>query len=379
MKNSFLSLRTNHPTGRAGYLRALGGALLASLIVTGVAAALSELPGLSEMLLVFGINAVLVVGYQTFVGNTGIVSFGHIGFMGLGAYAGGIAAVPVADKELFFPDMPQFLASWEAAGVLPLLIGGLVAGAVALVAGPALMRLSGAAASIATLGLLVIINNVISQATPITRGPQSFFGVPENTTFALVFGSLCVVTVLSAAYKWSKHGRNARAVRDQPTAAAAAGVSLVTSRTTALVLSAFISGIAGALYAQLLTAFSPGSFYISQMVLIIAMAIIGGVSSITGALAGAALVTAVNEVMRRLEGGVSLAGLHIDMPAGVAAAVLGAALIGTLRWRPEGILGHYEVVLAGPVVSTPRNVDAAATRPRGALDAGNATSAIAES
>ncbi|TWD75090.1 amino acid/amide ABC transporter membrane protein 2 (HAAT family) [Kribbella amoyensis] len=360
MTNTWLSLRTNHPAGRSGLARALGGAVLASLIVLVISAAVSGLPGMAQVVLVFGINAVLVVGYQTFAGNTGIVSFGHVGFMGLGAYAGGIAAVPVADKELYFPDMPAFLASWDAGGVLPLLIGGLVAAVAALVTGPALMRLSGAAASIATLGLLVVINNVLSQATPITRGPQSFFGVPENTTFAMVFLSLCATVLLSAAYKWSREGRNARAVRDQPAAAAAAGVSIVRSRTVAFVISAFVTGIAGALYAQLLTAFSPGSFYLGQMVLIVAMAIVGGVNSVTGALVGAAVITVLNEVMRRLEGGVSVAGLTIDLPAGVAAAVLGAALIVTLKWRPEGFLGHRELILAGPVGRGP---DIAAARP----------------
>lgn len=340
-----LSLRTNHPPTWSGMTGAVLGAVLISGALTLVAAAVWTVPSMSELVMIFGINTILVVGYQTFAGNTGIVSFGHVAFMALGAYAGGIAAVPVADKKLFFPDMPAFLASWDSGGALPLLIGGLAAATVALVTGPALMRLSGAAASIATLGLLVIVNNVIAQATPITRGPQSFFGVPATTTFASVFGCLALAVALSAAFKWSRMGRNARAVRDQPVAAAAAGVSAVRARTISFVVSAFITGVAGALYAQLLTAFSPGSFYLNQTVLIVAMAIVGGINSVTGALVGATIITALNEVTRRLEGGVDIGGLTLDLPAGVAAAVMGVALILTLKWRPDGLVGHLELVL----------------------------------
>ncbi len=345
MMRRLVTLRRDHSLTKGGPLRAAGGAVLVSLFLTLAAAAVWSAPSMSELVLLFGINAIMVVGYQTFAGNTGIVSFGHVAFMAVGAYAGGIAAMPVADKAAFLPDLPAPLAGWAVGTVPSLLIGGACAAVVAAIAGPALMRLIGAAASIATLGLLVIVNNVIAQATPITRGPQAFFGVPATTTFAGVFACLAVCVALSSLFKWSREGRNARAVRDQPIAAAAAGISVVRSRTSAFVLSAFITGIAGALYAQLLTAFSPGSFYLTQMVLIITMAIIGGIGSITGALVGAALITALNELLRRLEGGVTLFGADIDLPAGIASAVMGAALIVTLRWRPEGLFGHQELVI----------------------------------
>ncbi|GAA1620112.1 branched-chain amino acid ABC transporter permease [Kribbella sancticallisti] len=343
-----VALRRDHPVNAAGPSGAVAGAVLTSLLLTVAAAVVWSVPSMSVIVLLFGINAILAIGYQAFAGSTGIVSFGHVSFMAVGAYAGGIAAMPVADKAVFLPDMPSLLASWDVGTPLSLLIGGLVAAALATIAGPALMRLTGAAASIATLGLLVIVNNVIAQATPITRGPQAFFGVPKTTTFAGVFVCLAVSVALSSLYKWSKQGRSARAVRDQPIAAAAAGISVVRARTIAFVVSAFITGLAGALYAELLTAFSPGSFYLAQTVLVVTMAIIGGISSVTGALCGAALITALNEVLRRLEGGVSVFGATVDLPAGVSSAVMGAALIAALRWRPEGLLGHRELMLGGP-------------------------------
>ena len=88
---------------------------------------------------------------------------------------------------------------------------------------------------------------------------------------------------------------------------------------------------------MLLTAFSPASFTISLAVVVLTMAIIGGVNSITGALVGAALITVLNEVLRRVEDGVDVAGLHIKAATGISAAVLGIALILTLRLRPAGL------------------------------------------
>ncbi|SNR56771.1 branched-chain amino acid ABC transporter permease [Actinomadura mexicana] len=338
-----IALRSDSPPGPLGRLGATAGALLATGVVTLLGALLFLAPTMAEIVLLFGINAILVIGFQVFVGNTGIVSFGHVAFMAVGAYAGGIAAMPVIDKEVVLPDLPGALAGFEVGFLPALLVGGAAAALLALLTGPALMRLSGAAASIATLGLLIIVSNVLAQATPLTRGPQSLFGVPENTTFIGVYASLAVMVVLSAWFKWSAAGLRARAVRDQPAAAEAAGVSVLRSRLWAFVLSAFITGVAGALYAQLLTAFSPGSFYIPQLVLVIAMAIVGGVGGISGALLGTAVITVINEVLRKVESGVSVAGAEIHAPSGISFAALGVALILMLRWRPSGLLGASEV------------------------------------
>ncbi|MER7542542.1 branched-chain amino acid ABC transporter permease [Spirillospora sp. NPDC127506] len=342
-----LALRADRLPGPAGRLGATAGAVLAAGAVTLLGALLFLAPTMREIVLLFGINAVMVVGFQLFVGNTGIVSFGHVAFMAVGAYAGGIAAIPVLDKELVLPDLPGPLASVEVGFVPALLIGGAAAALVALVTGPALMRLSGAAASIATLGLLIIVTNVLAQATPLTRGPQSLFGVPENTTFTGVYATLVATVAVSALFKWSGAGLRARAVRDQPMAAESAGVSVLRSRLWAFALSAFVTGVAGALYAQLLTAFSPASFYIAQLVLVIAMAIVGGIGGISGALLGAAVITVLNELLRRVESGMSVAGTEIHAPTGISSAVLGVALIVMLRWRPHGLLGSAELQFEG--------------------------------
>jgi branched-chain amino acid transport system permease protein len=339
--------RRDHAPGVWGFLAAVAGPLIAVGIVTIAAAIVYTDDTMTEIVLLFGINAIMVVGFQVFVGNTGLVSFGHVAFMAIGAYAAGIASIPVADKEIFLPDLPGFLADVELGVVPALLVGGLAAAVLALITGVALMRLSGAAASIATLGLLVITVNILSQATSITKGPRSLFGVPDYTSFFWVFVSLAFAVLVSATFKWSRAGLRARANRDDAVAAESAGVASLQARLIPFVLSAFLTGIGGGLYAMLLTAFSPASFAIPLVVVVLTMAIIGGINSITGALAGAAVVTILNELLRRVENGVDVVGVHLKTATGMSAAVLGIALILMLRWRPEGLLSAYELQLEG--------------------------------
>ena len=338
-----LAFRRDHVPGVFGLLGAVAGPLLAVGIVTAIAAVVYTNETMTEIVLLFGINAIMVVGFQIFAGSTGLVSFGHVAFMAIGAYATAIVSMDDIDKSIVLKELPGWLADVHL-GVLPsLLVGGAAAAVFALVTGVALMRLSGAAASIATLGLLVITVNVLSQASDFTHGPRSIFGVPDETNFMWVFSALAVAVLISAAYKWSRAGLRARASRDDVIAAEAVGVATLRARLMPFVLSAFLTGVGGGLYAMLLTAFSPASFAIPLVVVVLTMAIIGGVNSITGALTGAAVVTVLNEILRRIEDGVDVFSVHLKTATGMSAAVLGIALILMLRWRPSGLLSAYEL------------------------------------
>lgn len=339
------ALRRDRLPGAWGLVDALLGPLLVVGVVIALAWLVYQDKNMTQIVLLFGINAIMVIGFQIFVGNTGLVSFGHIAFMALGAYGAAIVSIDPLDKSYLLPDLPGFLEHMKLGVVPALLVGGLVAAVFALVTGVALMRLSGAAASIATLGLLAITVNILSQATRFTHGPRSLFGVPEYATFGWVFGSLAAVVLVSGIFKWSSAGLRARANRDDLIAAEASGVGSLLSRLIPFVLSAFVTGVGGGLYGMLITAFSPASFTLALAVVVLTMAIIGGVNSITGSLVGASAITALNEIMRRVEDGVDIAGLHIKAATGISAAVLGVALIVTLRLRPAGLLSSYEFQL----------------------------------
>ena len=335
--------RRDRTPGPVGFVNAVVTPLLVVALVTAIGYWAYQNKTNSQLVLLFGINAIMVIGFQLFTGSTGIVSFGHVAFMAVGAYASAVVSIDPKDKDYLLPHLPRFLHDAHLGIVPALLVGGAAAAVLALISGVALMRLSGSAASIATLGLLVITVNVLQNANRFTAGPRSLFGVPEDASFNWVFIWLAIVVLVSGLYKWSSFGLRSRANRDDLVASETLGVGSLRARLPPFVISAFITGIGGGLYGMLLTAFSPMSFTIALAVVVLTMAIVGGVNSITGALVGAALVTLLNETMRRVESGVHIFGVHVQAATGISAAVLGVALIVTLRLRPEGLFSAYEL------------------------------------
>ena len=119
------------------------------------------------------VRMVIVVGIAVFIGNSGIISFGHIGFMCIGAYAAAWATIDPAWKQVMLTGLPDFLQSEQYPFPVVVLGAGLLAAAVALVIGSALMRLNGLAASIATFAFLAIVNSVYSNWDSVTGGTSS--------------------------------------------------------------------------------------------------------------------------------------------------------------------------------------------------------------
>lgn len=327
-------------------LSLIAGDVLVALLISVVIIVWLALSGRNseDLLITSAISGILVVGYQSFVGNTGIVSFGHMAFMGFGAYAAGIVSVPVDEKAFTLPNLPGVLRD-HAVGLFPsMLVGGIVAMIVAIPTGFVLMRLTGAAAGITTLGLLVIANEVFRNAESFTRGTQTFFGVPQSTTVWWVYGTLIVTVALAVTLKFSPLGLRARAVRDDPLAAETAGINIVRARMWPWVVSAFITGLGGALWAHQLTAFSPKSFYIAASVPVIVMAVLGGIDSIVGAMLGTIALTAWLEVIRRVEAG-HLGPVSFPDLTGIAQFSIGVGLIFLLWRRPSGIMASNELDL----------------------------------
>lgn len=338
-------LSIDKPLGRLGFAATLCGGVAIALLVTLAAAGFDAATSgrYAGLIVSLGIAIVLTIGYQIFAGSTGVVSFGHPAFVAVGAYAAGIVSVPVAVKAGTLPNLPPFLAGLQFGLVPAVLIGGLCAAFVALLIGPIVMRLAGAAAGIMTFGFLVIMNELLRNADALTRGNQTFFGVPKLADFATVYGAVILATGLAVAFKFSRAGLRARAVREDPLAAETAGLNLVMARLWPWVLSAFVMGAGGALMAFFLTAFSPKSFYTALVIPMMIMAVLGGLNSVAGAIAGTVLLTVWEQLMRTLESG----GLGFAVPLGTSQLTLGIGLVLILYWRPGGLLGSSELVLGG--------------------------------
>jgi branched-chain amino acid transport system permease protein len=289
------------------------------------------------------INLVAVVGLYVFVGNSGVLSFGHVAFMAIGAYVSALLTMPAAAKGVFLPDLPAFLAAAEWPAIGGALAGGAAAALVALVAGFPLMRLSGISASIATFAILVVTFVVLGNWTSMTGGQNSLMGLPIYVGLWTAAGWAVVAIVIAFVHQESRSGLLLKASREDEVSAAASGVHMVSHRLAAFVVSAFLSGIAGVLLAHFLGTVRVETFYLDLTFLIIAMLVIGGMRSLTGAIAGAIVITLLTELMRQAEVGVTIGTTAIAAPGGLGDALLALLMLLIILFRPNGIAGGREI------------------------------------
>ena len=146
------------------------GGMIIMLSVIAVFVATWFGPATERMLTVFFISLTAVVGIGVYSGNSGILSFGHVAFMGIGAYASSLLTVPAALKDATLPGLSTWLAAVELTLIPATLIAMVFTAVVALAVGAAISKLEGSAATIATLGLLIIVHGVIIGWRDVTRG-----------------------------------------------------------------------------------------------------------------------------------------------------------------------------------------------------------------
>ena len=289
------------------------------------------------------VNVAAVVALAVYCGNTGNVSFGHGAFMTVGAYLSGILTMPAGLQRSALPELPAWLAGHELAvwPALPLVaIAGL---GMAVLTGFAVARLKGASAAIATLGLLIIVHSIAVGAREITRGSQTFYGVPRITDIPFVLAAAVTFILIARAYRESRWGFFARAVRDDEDAATALGIDPLRARLIAWSLSGAMATVAGALQGHVLGAFSPASFYLGLVFAQVVMMIVGGMSSVGGAVVGVIAVTMLQNGVRNLEGGFSVAGVMLPEVFGLTTVALGLAILLVIWLRPQGIVGSFEL------------------------------------
>jgi len=333
----------SHPS-RASLIRRLWPLVALCLGVTAIVA-VASLGGeelqvtITEML----IRLTVVVGIYVFIGNSGILSFGHIGFMCIGAYAAAWATVDPTWKQMMLTGLPDWLQEGQF-GFLPAVAGGgLLAGLVALVLGSAIMRLSGIAGSIATFAFLAIVNSVYSNWESVTAGTSSIIGVPTVVgpwvAWAFAIGAL----VLAHLFQVSRFGLMLRASRDDEVAAKSSAVAVIKVRLIAFVVSAIMVGVGGALYGHFLGILTADTFYLSLTFVTLAMLVVGGVGSLAGAVIGVVVVTVVVEVLRHMEAGLTVGGTNIHLPQGSQEIGLGIVMALIMIFRPSGLTRGREI------------------------------------
>lgn len=289
------------------------------------------------------IGLVLVLGLQLFIGNSGILSFAHIGFMGIGAYVSAILTMGADAKALALPTLYAPLVDVQLPFLPASLIAAGIAALFAAVVGYPLMRLSDAAAVIATFALLVIVHVVLAHWSDMTNGPRTLFGLLPYTDLWTAASAGLVVLVFVYAFKESTLGLKLRASRDSPYAAVTIGINIVKTRWAAFVISAFIVAFGGALWAHFITSFSPTAFYLTETFVVLTMLIVGGPKTVSGAVIGTGIVTLVFEGLRSVENTLNIEQIVPFQVVGLTEVSLAIALIVILALRPGGLIEEREL------------------------------------
>jgi branched-chain amino acid transport system permease protein len=290
------------------------------------------------------VKVAIVVALYVFVGNSGVVSFGHISFVALGAWTAGVLTVPPDQKTAIMPYLAHSLVHTDVGNLASLAIAAGAGAAFAFLVGLPLMRLSGLAAGIATFAVLEITNNVLTYDERIGPGQNAFSSVPQTTGIwqATIGALLCIVVAFG--YRSSRFGRMLGATREDPAAAAAAGISIYRQRLLAFGISGALAGLAGGLYVHLLPLRS-ADVSLNLTFITLAMLVVGGSATLLGAVVGALAVSGIYSFFSAATNTVDVVGWHLTVPQGTAEIVLGVLMALVLIVRPAGLMGGRELTL----------------------------------
>lgn len=287
------------------------------------------------------VSVAIVVAIYVFIGNSGVLSFGQTSFVAVGAFVAGVMTIPLESKTGVLPELFPVLRDHTVNNVTSLLLGAAAGGIFALVVGLPLMRLSGLAAGIATFAVLEVTHNILREWTKIGPGATTLSLVPETTdAVQATIGALAVIAA-AFAYQLSRFGRRLRASREDTAAARGVGVNVHRERLWAFTFSGALAGFAGALLVHLLGSITTEQVYLELTFLTLAMLVVGGLTSLWGAVLGALVVSALDAFLIEAEQGVDV-GVSLDLPQGTRLIFLGAIMALVLIVRPSGLTGGRE-------------------------------------
>ncbi|WP_326911020.1 branched-chain amino acid ABC transporter permease [Sedimentibacter sp. MB31-C6] len=267
---------------------------------------------ISGILILAGINLLTVLGLSLLTGFTGMFSFGHAGFMAIGAYTAAIMTMKLG--------MNFYLA---------LMVGGLAAMTVSLLIGKLTLNLKGDYFCIATLGFGEAIRLILDNVQ-FFGGARGLPNIPTDNTTTLinvVVINIIAIIVMVFIIK-SRHGRNMVAVREEELAAQVIGINTFKYKIISLAISALYAGIAGGLMAHYLGYIQPLMFKLIKSTELTIIVIFGGLGSISGSVIGAIILTFLPELLR------SVYEWRL--------VVYGAAVILIMATRPQGLMGGKE-------------------------------------
>ena len=282
-------------------------------------------------------NFILALGMQVFIGNTGVLSFGHMAFAQIAAYATALVVIPVAAKTKSLPDIPFGLGDVHMGGLAGTLVAVVVTVAIGAVFGVAVCRASGLAPTMITLAALFVVDQVVKNWEELTRGAGGLTGLPILSGNTTLWIGAFIALVVAHQFQESRIGRFAIATREDELAAPALGIRLFTSRYAAWLVSIALIAFGGSLRAQSLGTVNPKQFTLDAGIVVLAMVVVGGMRTVSGAVLGTVVITTGNEVFRQL-GDPQRLGIE-RFPD----LFLGGVMLLAMLLRPGGILGDIDL------------------------------------
>lgn len=319
--------------------------LLIPLLLIAIAALVGAngTPSFQDTVTTILCNLIIVIGLQVFVGNSGVYSFGQLGFATAGAYIAAFLTLPAAFVLLQTPGLPHFIADAHLGALPSTLIAAAISGLLAIVVGLPLMRTSTLAIPISTFAFLLVVYNVVANWDRVTGGSSGLVSIPSTTSVESAALWAGAAVILALAYKWSASGYRLQATREDEVAARSIGIGVMRERLIAFGISGILCGIGGALAVHQSGVLNPVTFYFGATVTTMTMLVVGGARSVFGAVIGAIAIATVNELLRGVENGASLFGaISIGEAPGLAAIGLGLILLATMIAMPNGLSGGRE-------------------------------------
>ncbi len=319
--------------------RSMFGSAVLIAAVAALAMAYTSTGGTSRESLVAEMlsNFILVLGIQIFIGNTGVLSFGHMAFAQIAAYATAVVAIPLAAKAKALPDIPFGLGDVHMGPLTATVFAVVVTVIIGALLGVAVSRANGLAPTMITLALLFVVDQLVKNWKELTRGAGGLSGIPRLEGNGWLYVGALVALITAHFFQETRVGRFSIATREDELAAPALGIRLFTSRYVAWVVSIGLTALGGSLRAQSLGSVNPKQFTLDAGILVLVMLVVGGMRTISGAVLGTVLITAGNELFRQLG---DPERLDIERFPDL---FLGLAMLLTMVLRPEGILGDHDL------------------------------------
>jgi branched-chain amino acid transport system permease protein len=290
----------------------------------------------NRILVMMGINITLAVSLNIINGHAGQFSLGHAGFMAIGAYFSAFLTffyfAPYVEK------MGEGTRSWAAQNaflVLAVLAGGALAAFAGYIVGLPSLRLRGDYLAIVTLGFGEIIRVLILNIDKIGAA-RGFSGIPNWSNFFWVYFFCGITILISWRLVRSSVGRAFLAVREDQIAAEAMGVNTTRYKVKAFIIGSFLAGVAGGLFAHYMMYLNPTMFMFIKSFEVVAMVVLGGLGSISGAIIAAIILTFLPEGLRMAKG-------VLHMSKDPRMVIYSVMLIVLMLTRPQGLLGRREL------------------------------------